>query len=479
MTLTPTAPAPEACVLALSDIVGAAHVRTGPDTAKWSRDWTGLYQWQPRCVVLPASTAEVSAVVTYCHDNDIPMVPAGGMTGLTGATQAEAAVMIGLDRMRSVRAIKPDAQIILVDAGVIIDTINEVAMEHGLVFPLSFGARGSAMIGGALSTNAGGSNVLRYGSARALCLGVEVVLPDGRVMDLMSELRKDNSGLDLKHLFIGGEGTLGLITGAVLKLSSEPAVRATAMIGMDRLAPALGLLNRLQEATGGAIEAFEYMPRTYIAKHVDKCGGREPFDDAHPVNILVEAASTRADDARADADGTPALLATLQGVLADAFEAGDISDATVAQNEGQRTEMWTRREDAAEITFDRHPLIDNDIALPLEQVPAFLDAVAPRIRALDPGSEDFIIAHLGDGNLHYTVYPTRSDAELKDAVKEAIEEVVRDFGGSFSAEHGVGTAKLNSMTRRKDAVALDVMRSVKAALDPKGLMNPGKVFPNA
>ncbi|MEM6728284.1 MAG: FAD-binding oxidoreductase [Pseudomonadota bacterium] len=457
---------------ALAEALGSSSVLTGSDTDKWARDWTGKYAWSPRAVVRPRTTEDVSAVARLCYAHDAPMVPVGGNTGLTGATSAEGAVMVSLDRLNAVRSVKPEARVAIVEAGAILQSIHDAADAHDLVFPLTFGARGSALIGGCLATNAGGSNVLRYGNTRDLVLGLEIVLPDGRVMDLMSELRKDNTGYNLRQLFIGAEGTLGFITAAVLKLAPRPTVRATAMVGCHALKDTLPLLNTLQAASGGTVEAFEYMPRRYIERHIAH-GGREPFEAPHPVNILVEAASTREDDQNG------ALAAALESVLSGEMEAGRVSDAVIAQNEAQRSEMWARREMAAELTFGRLPIVDTDIAVPLEAVPKFLMEISERIGALDPGAEDFVVSHLGDGNVHYTVYPTRDDADLKTAMVEAIEDVTLLLGGSFSAEHGIGLSKLGSMGRRKDAVALEMMRAVKSAFDPKGLMNPGKVLPEA
>ena len=459
--------------------IGARYVLTGEDTVKWTRDWTGKYTWTPVAVVRPGSTDDVSAVAKACYEAGHPMVAVGGNTGLTGATSAEGAIMVSLDRLNRIRAVKPDARIAIVEAGVILDSIHQAAEAHGLVFPLTFGARGSAMIGGNLATNAGGSNVLRYGNTRDLCLGLEIVLPDGRLMDLMSELRKDNTGFNLRQLFVGAEGTLGFITAAVIKLAPAPRVRATAMVALERLEDTLSLLNSLQEATGGALEAFEYMPRNYITRHIEHTGEREPFDAPHPVNILLEAASTRADDAAPDADGTPRLTELVQTILAEKLEDGVITDAVVAQSEAQRAAMWKRRELAAELTFYDRPIVDTDIAVPVDMVPRFVATANARVQEIDPGCEDFMVSHLGDGNVHYSVYTTRKDDALHEQIVEAVEEVTLSLGGSFSAEHGIGLSKLGSMARRKDQTALSIMRDMKAAFDPKGLMNPGKVLPGA
>jgi FAD/FMN-containing dehydrogenase len=429
-------------------------------------------------VVRPGSTAEVAAVMRIAHAAGIPVVPLSGNTGLTGGGRADGALVLSLDRLNRIRAIRPEGRVAIVEAGVILAALHEAAAAHDLIFPLTFGARGSAMIGGVLSTNAGGSNVLRYGNARELCLGLEVVLADGRVMDLMSELHKDNSGLPLRQLFIGAEGQLGIITAAVLKLRPRPRAYATAMVAVPTLAQALTLLNRMQEATGGAVEAFEYMPRGYVEAHLAHvAGAREPFAAPYDVNLLIEVGATAPRDATPLPDGTIPVVAALEATLAGMLEEGIVLDAVVARNAAQRSEMWARREAAAEIVMKRHPQVDNDVCLPLDRVGPFLTEVIARIRAWDPLAEDFTVAHLGDGNVHYTVFPGSDDPALADRVRETVEDVVQEMGGSFSAEHGIGTAKLGTMRRRKDPVALDVMRAIKGALDPKGILNPGKVIP--
>ena len=459
--------------------LGAKYVVTGTDTEAWTRDWMNVYHWQPLAVVRPASTEQVQAIARACSAAGVAMVPVGGNTGLTGATEAQDAVMISLDRMNAIREIKPNAQVAIVESGAILDSIHQAVDVHNLVFPLFFGARGSAMIGGNLSTNAGGSNVLRYGNTRDLCLGLEVVLADGRVMNLMSELRKDNTGLNLKHMFIGAEGTLGIITAAVVRLYRKPLAYVTAMVGLRALEDSLPLLNRLQNETGGGVEAFEYMPRHYIERHMDKIeSALEPFDDVHEVNILVEVATTRASDLEQDGSGTPKLQAILETALMDMIEAGSAQDVVIAQNEAQRRIMWERRESAAEITVGVPGSIDTDVAVPLDDVPAFLQQVSARVQEIDPDGQEFYISHLGDGNLHYTFYPSDTSGVFKEPITEAIEDVVLALNGSFSAEHGIGLSKRNSMARRKDPVALEMMRAIKSAFDPANLMNPGKVYPD-
>lgn len=463
----------------LKEIVGTDRVLTGADTAGYASDWTRRYVATPLAVVRPGSTDEVSRVMALAHETATPVVPVGGNTGLAGGTYARDALMVSLDRMNRIVEIRPEARVAVVQAGVILASLHAACEEQGLVFPLSFGARGSAMIGGALSTNAGGSNVVRYGSTRGLCMGLEVVLPDGRVMDLMTELHKDNSGYDLKDLFIGAEGTLGLITGAVVRLFPKPAAYATAMVAAPGLPQALTLLNRLQEATGGAVEAFEYMPAAYIAAHMAKFpGARAPFKTDYDVNIMVEVGATAPRDATPRGDGSIPVVEHLEETLAALMETGEVLDAVVARNEAQRREMWQRREDAAEVTLGRLPLINSDIAVPLDRTGDFLDRMEAALPGLDPGAEATTVAHLGDGNLHYTVFPKSQDPAVHDTIMEKVEDVALSLGGSFSAEHGIGLSKKPSMARRKNPVALDVMRAIKAALDPKGIMNPGKVLPD-
>jgi FAD/FMN-containing dehydrogenase len=458
--------------------IGPTQVLTGADMARYARDWMGRYAGSPVAVVRPGSTAEVSACVKVAAAHGLPVVPISGNTGLVGGTMTRGGLMISLERMNRIRAVKRDARLVVADAGVILSRLHEVAEAEGLYFPLWFGARGSAMLGGVLATNAGGSNVLRYGSTRTLCLGLEVVLADGRVLDLMSELHKDNSGYDLKNIFIGSEGTLGIITAAVMKLVPAPKAHATATLAARSLTDALVLLNRMQEATGGRVEAFEFMPRTYSERlKVARPDLGLPFDQIPEVTILIETATTVVAEAAPDATGEVPFVGLLETVLAEMMEAGLVTDAVLARSEQQRRAMWARREAAAEISVGLHPEVDTDVCVPLDKVETFLTEALSRLEALDPGVKSLTVAHLGDGNLHFTAYPTRDDKALKERVLEIIEDVVSDLGGSFSAEHGVGLSKLPSMARRKDPVALDVMRAVKAALDPEGRMNPGKVIP--
>ena len=463
----------------LTALLGPTNVLTGPDTARFAKDWTGKYPATPLAVARPATTGEVAQTLQIAKNHGVAVVPVSGNTGLVGGTMTKDGLMISLDRMNRIRALNPAARTATVEAGVILTTLHEAAAEQGLYFPLWFGARGSAMIGGVLSTNAGGSNVLRYGSTRSLCLGLEVVLADGRVLNLLSELHKDNSGYDLKDLFIGAEGTLGIITAAVMKLVPAPAAYATATLSAKSLPDALTLLNRLQQASGGLVEAFEFMPATYTRRLAEvRPDLGLPFDHIPEVTILTELGATAPALTTPGPDGAVPLTDLLETTLAGLMEEGLVLDAVVARSESQRRAMWARREAAAEITFAKRPFIDTDIAVPLDRAADFLTAIHARLPAIAPGAETVTVAHLGDGNLHFTVFPADPDFAHADSVVEAIEDVVADLRGSFSAEHWVGLSKKNSMARRKDPVAMDVMRAIKSALDPDNCMNPGKVIPN-
>ncbi|MEL6640406.1 MAG: FAD-binding oxidoreductase [Pseudomonadota bacterium] len=459
--------------------IGTENVLTGEDTAKWSKDWTGDYRLAPIAVVRPGSTEDVSAILSVAHATKTPVVPVSGNTGLTGATSNDGAIMLSLDRMNAIRNVNVEGRSVIVEAGAILSAIHDAAEEHDLIFPLTFGAKGTAMIGGALSTNAGGSNVLRYGSTRHLCMGIEAVLPDGRIMDLMSELHKDNSGLDLRNLLIGAEGTLGVITAAVMKLYRKPIAYATAMVAVPSIDDGLVLLNDMQDATGGAVEAFEYMPQTYMDRLLEhKPDSRLPFDENHAVNVMIEVGATAKKDGAPGPDGTIPIVNQLEETLGAMFESGQVLDAVVAQSEAQRAEMWARREAAGEILFDPGVAVNTDIAVPLPKVGETLRAITAGLKELDPDVKEIVVSHLGDGNIHHTAFPRRNTPDVMGQMVEVVEDCVQAVRGSFSAEHGVGVSKLKTMQRRKDPVALDVMRTIKQAIDPNGIMNPGKVIPD-
>ncbi|MBZ0130523.1 MAG: FAD-binding oxidoreductase [Rhodobacteraceae bacterium] len=471
----------------LKGIVGAGNCLAGDDDrARYEADVTRQHVGKSLAVVRPGSTAEVSAVMRLANRTRTPVVPLSGNTGLAGggyAGNGGDTIILSLERMNRVLSINTASRLARVEAGVILADLQAAAEAEGLVFPLMFGARGSCMIGGNLSTNAGGSNVVRYGNTRSLVLGLEAVLPDGEVLDLMSELRKDNTGYDLKDLLIGAEGTLGVITGAVVQLFARPKAYATAMVSVPDIAGGLQILHRLQSASGGGVEAFEYMPREYF-RNLRVVDPKTPVfipEDAE-VGIMIEIAATSDRDATPDADGSVPVAEVLTGVLGELMESGAVLDATVAQNETQRAQMWKQREMAFMASVHRGPVISTDVAVPLDRVDEFLHRADAAILAKLPNAEFINVAHLGDGNLHYTILPDASapgaiDEAVEDMVHTIVEDVVADLGGSFSAEHGIGLHKLGTMRRRKNPVALQVMRAIKAALDPNNIMNPGKTIP--
>ena len=460
--------------------LGDAYVLTGDAAAPFSQDWSGQVRWTPRAVLRPADTAQVAKIVRLANETKTPVVPVSGNTGLAKGTSGEGALMLSLDRLNKVIDVNPSRRTATVESGVILSNLHDAAEAHDLIFPLTFGARGSAMIGGALSTNAGGSNVVRYGSTRGLCLGIEAVTPTGQLMNLMSALHKDNSGYDLRDLLIGAEGTLGVSTAAVVKLFPKPRAYATAMVAAPSVNAALDLLYRLQAETGGAVEAFEYMPGAYIDAHLERFPeARAPFDARREVNILVEVGAMAARDAEAGEDGEVPIVAHLESVLGSLFETGAVLDAVVAKSDAQRREMWARREAAAEVSRLHSPIVDNDIAVPIDAVQVLVERLHARTKALDPDAGILNVAHLGDGNLHFAAWPSTEDQEIHRAIGLAVEEETMSLGGSFSAEHGVGLSKKPAMARYKDPVAMAVMRQIKTALAPNGIMNPGKVLPNA
>ncbi|MDG1739687.1 MAG: FAD-binding oxidoreductase [Paracoccaceae bacterium] len=460
------------------DALGREFVLTGDAVEKWSRDWSGIYQWTPLAVLRPANTAEVSAVVKIAAKLGHVIVAVSGMTGMSGGASADGCVMVSLDRLNQIEDIRPEARLAIVGAGVILSNLHDAVDPHDLVFPLTFGAKGSACIGGCLSTNAGGSNVVRYGNTRDLCLGLEAVMPDGSILNAMTELHKDNSGYNLKHLLIGAEGTLGIITRAVVKLVPKPKAYATAMVAVPSLSAALTVLNRVQAETGDKVEAFEFMPAEYLDKlNKLKPATRRIFDIDHEVNILLEIGSTIQAECTPSDDGTIPLDAQFETILGELLEEEILLDAVIAKNEAERREIWERREAAAEVQLATKPLVNNDIALPLDKVASFYDVVRGRVLAFLPDVSISTVAHLGDGNLHLVVSLGEHNVDRKNDVMSLVEEVVLEYGGSFSAEHGIGLSKIPSMQRRKDPVAVATMRAIKAALDPNNMMNPGKVIP--
>jgi FAD/FMN-containing dehydrogenase len=452
----------------LGEIVGAGNVLTAPeDTKPYFTDWRRQYSAGAECVVRPASTAEVAAVVALCAREAVAVVPQGGNTGLVGGSVPSGArreVLLSLSRLNRIRALDPLNDTATVEAGCVLAAVQEAAAAAGRLFALSLAAEGSCQIGGNLSTNAGGINVLRYGTAREQVLGLEVVLPDGRVWDGLRGLRKDNTGYDLKQLFLGAEGTLGVITAAVLRLFPQPSATASAWIALDSPRAAVELLGVLRERLGDRISAFELMSRACLdAVTAHAPGTQDPLRAAHPWYVLAELADS----------GEPRLLRErTEGALADCAERGTLRDAALAQSGEQARALWRIRETVPEAQFTN---VKHDISVPVSRIPDFVERASQAVGQAFPEARIFCFGHLGDGNLHYNVGP-ESLMPRREEVSRIVYDTVAALGGSISAEHGLGQLKREEILRHKDPLEIELMRSLKHALDPKGIMNPGKLL---
>ena len=435
------------------------------------------YRARARAVVKPTSTEEVAEVVRICAAARVPMVPQGGNTGLVGGgipDEDGRAVVLSLARMNRIRELDPVNDTMTVEAGCILQNLQAAAAEADRLFPLSLGAEGSCMIGGNLSTNAGGIQVLRYGTARELVLGLEVVLPDGRIWDGLRALRKDNTGYDLKQLFIGAEGTLGIITAAVLRLYPRPKETATAFAAVRDVAAAVELLGRVRAATGEAVTSFELIPRLgldFALAHV--AGIVDPLGRRHDWYVLLELSAGA---------GNQGLGAALEAVLAAAHDDGLVADAAIAASGAQAQAFWRIREGIVEAQKFEGGSIKHDIAVPISAVAEFVERATAAVEALVPGIRPLVFGHIGDGNIHLNLtQPEGADTEgflaRWDELRRAVYEVVVDLNGSISAEHGIGRANLEANLRTKSEVEIDLMRKLKRALDPENLMNPGRVVP--
>ncbi|WP_313492475.1 FAD-binding oxidoreductase [Achromobacter animicus] len=426
-------------------------------------------------VVRPRNATEVSAVMRLCHQTRTPVVPQGGNTGMSGGATPDgsgAQVILSLNRMKRIREVDPVNNTMCADAGVLLAEVQAAAREVGRFFPLSLGAEGSCTIGGNLATNAGGTAVLRYGNTRDLALGLEVVLPDGRVWNGLRGLRKDNTGYDLKSLFIGSEGTLGIITGAVLKLYPAPAGRVAAWVGADTPAQVVALLSRLQSVCGERLTAFEMMSAAcldLVVAHVS--GAASPLAGRHAYHALLELSDT-------EPAGLPALL---EAALGAALEAGVIQDCVVAMNDTQVQSLWRLREGISQAQVRAGKAVKHDIALPISRLAAFVEEADLALVSDFPGLPIINFGHIGDGNLHYNVLlpPDVAPAEyarLTAALNRRVHDLVAQRGGSISAEHGVGQLRRDELRRYKSPVEMDLMLMIKRALDPNQLMNPGKLL---
>ena len=460
-------------VRALSEIAGARAVVDGPDREPHLEEWRGRWRGETPLIVAPAETGTLAEVVRYCAQHGLAVVPQGGNTGLVGGQVPRGEVLVSTKRMRRVRAVSADDFTLTAEAGVTLAEAQKAAEDASRLLPLSIGAEGTCNLGGVLSTNAGGVNVIRYGNARDLVLGLEVVLPDGRVWHGLNALRKNNTGYDLKHLFVGAEGTLGIITAAVLKLYPRPAETVTTLLAVPSAEAAVRLLSLAQERSGGGAQSFELMNAAtldlVLAEFPDL---PRPLSGPSPFYVLAEFGA-----------GTRGMLrGVVEGLLEAAFEGEVVTDGTIAESGAQQQALWAIRHHATDaMKRDPAPCVKCDVSVPIRLVPDFLDRADAAVARAEPGARVIAFGHLGDGNVHYDVLgPRGGDARAWRArmgeVERIVHDVAHDLGGSISAEHGIGQLKRDELAERKSPVEMDLMRAIKRAIDPGGLMNPGKLL---
>jgi FAD/FMN-containing dehydrogenase len=461
----------------LASIVGNCYALTAEeDTAPYLMDWRRRYTGKALAVLLPSNTEQVAAIVKLCAQHNIAIVPQGGHTGFCGGATPDNSgkqVVLNLKRMNSILEIDASNQTISLEAGCILQSVQEQAAAQGFLFPLNLGAKGSCMIGGNLATNAGGTNVLRYGNTRDLCLGLEVVTAQGEIWHGMKGLRKDNTGYDLRDLFVGSEGTLGIITGAVMKLYPLPISQWTTLIATQDIASTIALLNLFQKRATSLLTGFEMMTQESLAlneKHFPQMAN--PLQGRPPFTILVELS---------DHESEEHVRQLLESILEEAFEAGVISDAVIASNLTQANSFWHMREQITLAQATEGANLKHDITVPLSTLESFITETDRLIRAQYPGVRIINFGHLGDGNLHYNIAPPEGvdpktfNAANEKRVHELVYDQVERCGGSISAEHGIGQLKLEGLRAHKGAVAHDLMKTLKRALDPQNILNPHKV----
>ena len=469
----PKAVAPD-LITRFAAIVGERHAITDPsDVAPYVAEERGLYHGHSPLVLRPGSTAEVSAILKLANETATPIVPQGGNTGLVGGQTPHAGeIVLSLKRMDRIREVDATSNTMTCEAGVILINAQNAAAEANRLFPLSLGAEGSCTIGGNLSTNAGGTGALAYGVARELVMGLEVVLADGRVLHNLRKLKKDNTGYDLRHIFVGAEGTLGVITAAVLRLFPRPRAVETAFIGLSSPHAALALLNLAYERAGASVTGFELIPRIaleFAVKHAPAC--RDPLANKHGWYVLLELS----------AQAREGMRATIEDILATGAERSLIEDATIAESLEQTKAFWLLRHHIADTQKYEGGSIKQDVSVPVNVVPDFIEEATAKVTDMIPGCRPVPFGHLGDGNIHYNVsQPVGADkAEYLshwDEVNDVVFGVVAKYAGSISAEHGIGVMKRDLLPSVKDPVAYDLMRSLKRMLDPQGILNPGKVL---
>ncbi|EEX86860.1 MULTISPECIES: FAD-binding oxidoreductase [Brucella] len=458
-------------------IVGEKNALTAPeDIAAYLIEQRDLYHGRTPLVLRPGSTEEVAAIMKLATETRTPVVPQGGNTGLVGGQQPDesgAAIILSLGRMNRIRNLDTVGNLVTLEAGVILKNLQDAAEKAGRLFPLSLGAEGSCQIGGNLGSNAGGTAVLAYGNMRELCLGLEVVLPTGEILNDLRYVKKDNTGYDLKDIFVGSEGTLGVITAAVLKIFPQPKGKGVAYAGLRSPEDVLRLFQLATEHAGPSLTGFELMPRVgveFTVRHVD--GVRDPLESPHDWYVLIDISSSRSkEDART----------TLETILTEAFENDLIQDAAIAESVAQAQSFWKMREEMSWAQKPEGGSIKHDISVPVASIPAFIHEANAATLDMIPGARVVCFGHIGDGNLHYNVsQPVGADKEAFLArwhdLNHRIHTIVASYGGSISAEHGIGQLKREELVFFKQDIALDLMRRIKAAFDPAGIMNPGKVL---
>ncbi|MEK9722835.1 MAG: FAD-binding oxidoreductase [Rhodospirillaceae bacterium] len=443
------------------------------DVEGYVTEWLKLLAGHCLMVVRPQTTDEVAAVVGICAEADIPITPQGGNTGMVGGAVPDGGIVLSTERMTKVRAVDAQNATLTVEAGCLLADVQAAAAEAGFLFPLSLASEGSCRIGGNIATNAGGNNTVRYGNTREQVLGLEVVLPDGQVWDGLRGLRKNNTGYDLKHLFIGGEGTLGIVTAAVLSMVPAPRDRVTAMAAAASWEDLLKLFGIMRGRLSGALVAFEAFTRlgmTVTVDHID--GAADPFADGHPLYALMEAASY---------DESSAVRDAVEAGLAEAFEAGLVADAVIAESGHQADNLWRIREGLPEAQSLEATVIKHDISVPISSVPAFVAQGGPLVAETIPGARLLPFGHMGDGNLHFNILQPDGMAKddfltYKKPVNRKLHDLALSMGGSFSAEHGIGLAKVGELAHYRSDVEMELMAKIKRAVDPANIMNPGKVI---
>ncbi len=474
----------------MQGIVGEGNVFTRDDALPYLCEPRGQMQGQGLCVVRPGTRDEVVQILQFAYNGRLAIVPQGGNTGLVGGqtfVDARPAIIVSLERMQALRNINTDNNSMVVEAGMTLRAARAIARENNRLFPLKLASQGSCRIGGNIATNAGGSGVLAYGNMRALVLGLEVVLPDGRCLDGLRCILKDNTGYDLNQYFIGSEGTLGIITAACLRLFRAPGAYGTAITGVQSPAHAARLFQRMSGAFANRLTAFELMPRigvTFVVEHVP--GSRDPLRDRHPWYVLCEISAPEGDNESGndvDNGGEPGakLDARLQMVLGRALKAGDITDAVVAQSRAQRLAFWALRENLSEVQRYEGASIKHDVSVPVDRMAALIERAEEAILAAEPGARPVIFGHMGDGNVHLNVSQPRGASAAaflqgRQAINEIVYALVLDMGGSIAAEHGIGRVKAGLLPRVRSETEIALMRAIKRTVDPRGIMNPGCIL---